>query len=58
MQKIQERLRALKEREKAVILAHYYAPDAVQAIADRVGDSYYLAKEAAKTQAANPAVMA
>lgn len=51
MQKVQERLRALKEREKAVILAHYYAPDAVQAIADRVGDSYYLAKEAAKTQA-------
>ncbi len=34
----------LKEEKNAVILAHYYAPDEVQEIADYVGDSFYLAK--------------
>ena len=48
---IREEIRALKEREQAVILAHYYAPDEVQAIADYVGDSFFLAKAAAKTEA-------
>ena len=46
-----EEIAALKAREKAVILAHYYAPDEVQAIADHVGDSFYLAKAAAATDA-------
>ena len=47
---IREILR-LKEEKKAVILAHYYAPDEVQEIADYVGDSFYLAKIAKKTPA-------
>ena len=29
-----------------MILAHYYVPDEVQAIADYIGDSYYLSKVA------------
>ena len=42
-------LARLKEREDAVVLAHYYVDEAVQAEADFVGDSYYLAKAAAGT---------
>lgn len=41
----------LKEEKKAVILAHYYTPDEVQEIADYVGDSFYLAKIAKKSEA-------
>ncbi len=41
----------LKEEKNAVILAHYYAPDEVQQIADYVGDSFYLAKIAKETKA-------
>ena len=41
----------LKEEKNAIILAHYYAPDEVQEIADFVGDSFYLAKIAKKTAA-------
>ena len=41
----------LKKEKNAVILAHYYVPDDVQAIADYVGDSYYLAKVAKDTPA-------
>ena len=41
----------LKEEKNAVILAHYYAPDEVQDIADYVGDSFYLAKIAKKSTA-------
>ena len=41
----------LKEEKNAVILAHYYAPDEVQEIADFVGDSFYLAKVAKKSTA-------
>ena len=33
-------------REDALVLAHYYAPDAVQASADFVGDSFALAQKA------------
>ena len=38
----------LKRERNAVLLAHYYVDDAVQEIADYVGDSYYLAKVALK----------
>ena len=41
----------LKEAKNAVILAHYYAPDEIQEIADYVGDSFYLAKVAKKSTA-------
>lgn len=37
-------IQRLKEERDAVILAHYYVDDGVQAIADYVGDSYYLSK--------------
>ena len=37
-----------KGRGDAVVLAHYYTEGAVQAMADYVGDSYYLAKVAAQ----------
>ena len=33
-------------REDALVLAHYYVPDAVQAAADFVGDSFALAQKA------------
>lgn len=41
----------LKKEKNAVILAHYYAPDEIQEIADFVGDSFYLAKIAKKSSA-------
>lgn len=39
-----ERIAALKAARDAVILAHYYVAPEVQAVADYVGDSFYLAK--------------
>lgn len=41
----------LKTEKNAVILAHYYANEETQAIADYVGDSYYLAVKAQETEA-------
>ena len=38
------RIEALKAERDAVILAHYYVEPEVQAVADYVGDSFYLAK--------------
>lgn len=46
-----EKIRQLKEEKNAVILAHYYVPDEVQAIADYIGDSFYLSKVAKETEA-------
>lgn len=48
---IAEKIRKLKVEKKAVILAHYYVSDEVQAIADYVGDSFYLSKIAKNTDA-------
>ena len=48
---VKEEIEQLKREKNAVILAHYYVPDEVQSAADYVGDSYYLAKIAAETQA-------
>ena len=45
------KIQQLKEEKNAVILAHFYAPSEVQEIADFVGDSFYLAKVAKKTDA-------
>lgn len=47
---IQQILKVKKEKN-AVILAHYYVSDEVQAIADYVGDSFYLAKLAKSSTA-------
>ena len=41
-----EEINALKKEKNAVILAHYYANDEVQQIADYIGDSFYLSKVA------------
>lgn len=46
-----ERIKKLKQDMDCVILAHYYVPGEVQAIADFVGDSYYLAKVATRVEA-------
>ena len=43
-----EELKERKERADAVVLAHYSVDGAVQEMADYVGDSFYLAKVAAK----------
>ena len=42
---------ALKQERKAVILAHYYQNEAVQDIADFIGDSLELSRKAAATDA-------
>ena len=41
---IKEKIEALKKEHDAVILAHYYVSPEVQAIADYIGDSFYLSK--------------
>lgn len=46
---VTEEILQKKKNANAVILAHYYVPEEVQAIADYVGDSFYLAKIAAQT---------
>lgn len=48
---IRERIEALKQQQDAVILAHYYVNDEVQAIADYIGDSFYLSKLAVNLEA-------
>lgn len=45
-----EKIKKLKQDKNSVILAHYYVPDEVQAIADYVGDSYYLARIATEVE--------
>jgi quinolinate synthase len=44
MADLRTRIQQLQKDRDAVILAHYYVDDAVQDIADFVGDSYYLSK--------------
>lgn len=46
METITNKIKRLKKEKDAVILAHYYVNDEVQAIADYVGDSFYLSKVA------------
>lgn len=36
-----EKLKKLKEEGDAVILAHYYVNEDIQAIADYIGDSFF-----------------
>ena len=48
---MEKQIEKLKREKNAVILAHYYAPDEAQRVADFVGDSFYLAKVAKKTSA-------
>lgn len=51
MNDVINRIKNLKSEKNAIILAHYYCPADVQAIADYVGDSFYLAKVAKDTDA-------
>ena len=48
---MKNQIEQLKRERNAVILAHYYAPQEVQEIADYVGDSFYLAKVAKESTA-------
>lgn len=48
---MKDKIRKLKAEKNAVILAHFYAPDEVQEVADYVGDSFYLAKIAKQSKA-------
>lgn len=47
MDSIYHEIEALKKERNAVVLAHYYVPEEVQACADYIGDSFYLSKLAA-----------
>ena len=44
-------IKKLKKEKEAIILVHYYVNDELQEIADYVGDSFYLSKIAATTNA-------
>lgn len=44
MKDLLNKIDQLKKEKGAVILAHYYVNDEIQAMADYVGDSYYLSK--------------
>lgn len=48
---IAEKIQQLKKEKNAIILAHYYVPDEVQAVADYIGDSFFLSKVARETEA-------
>ena len=50
-QKLSEEIKRLKEEKNALIMAHYYQRDEIQEIADFIGDSLALARQAAKTDA-------
>lgn len=50
-EKLISEIKELKQRQGAVIMAHYYQRPEIQAIADYVGDSLALARLAAKTDA-------
>ena len=45
-----EELEEWKKKRDAVILAHYYVRPEVQALADYIGDSYYLSDVATRVQ--------
>lgn len=47
---LKEEIERLKKERDAVILAHYYVDGEVQAVADYVGDSYYLSKLAVELE--------
>ena len=46
-----ERIKRLKEKTNTVLLAHYYQDSEIQDVADFIGDSLELSKQAAKTNA-------
>ena len=48
---IQQKINELKKQKNAVVLAHYYQTEDIIDIADMVGDSYGLSKQAKDTDA-------
>ncbi|HJA65435.1 quinolinate synthase [Lachnoclostridium sp. An169] len=48
---VREEIKQLKREKNAIILAHYYVSPEVQELADYIGDSFYLSKIAAETDA-------
>jgi quinolinate synthase len=50
MQSIEDRIQELKRERGAIIIAHNYQPDEVQAIADFTGDSLELSRKAAELE--------
>ncbi len=46
MENLVEKIERLKKEKNAIILAHFYVDSEIQAIADYIGDSFYLAKVA------------
>ena len=51
MKNLIERIRALKEKKNAIILAHSYQNIEIDEVADFVGDSLYLSQKAQETTA-------
>lgn len=51
MDELKDKIKKLKEEKNALIMAHYYQREEIQEIADFIGDSLALAREAAKTDA-------
>ena len=49
--RLREEIKRLKKEKNALIMAHYYQREEIQEIADFIGDSLALAREAAKTDA-------
>ena len=47
---LSKNIEKLKREKNAVILAHYYQEEAIQQVADFLGDSLYLAQQAAKVE--------
>lgn len=50
---VKEEIKQLKKEKDVIILAHYYVDGKVQALADLVGDSYFLAKKATQVSEQN-----
>ena len=50
-EKLREEIARLKQEKNALIMAHYYQREEIQEIADFIGDSLALARQAAKTDA-------
>lgn len=48
---LRQEIKRLKKEKNALIMAHYYQRDEIQEIADFIGDSLALARQAAKTDA-------
>ena len=49
--RLKEEIKRLKKEKNALIMAHYYQRDEIQEIADSIGDSLALARQAAETDA-------